>query len=258
MRTVIAVTILAMGIMATNPLRAEQTAAATGSQAELSRAATANKYLFVFVTENNDDATQAARKTFETAAGKLADQAAWITVDRTDAAEKEFVQKYGLAQAPMPLVLAFAPNGAITGGFPAAQLTEQRLRDALVSPGMQHCLKALQERKLVLVCVQNGNTKSNDVALQGVNDFKADARFAKVTEVVKIDPTVAAEAKFLGQLQIDPKATEATTALLAPPGAVLAKFTGATEKKTLEAALQKASSGCGPGASSGCCPAPKK
>jgi len=170
------------------------------------------------------------------------------------AAEKEFVQKYGLANAPMPLVLAFAPNGAITGGFPATQLTEQRLQDALVSSGMQKCLKALQEGKLVLVCVQNGSTKSNDAALQGVNDFKADAKFAKVTEIVKIDPTVAAEQKFLSQLKIDPKATEATTAVLAPPGRVLATFNGATEKKTMEAALQKASSGCGPGASSGCCP----
>jgi hypothetical protein len=254
MKGIIAVGIMAMGIMAAGWVSAEQTAATAGSQAGISRAAAANKFLLVFVAENNTDATQATRKTFESAADKLADQTEWIAVDRNDTAEKEFVQKYGLATAPMPLVLAFAPNGAITGGFPAAQLTEQRLRDALVSPGMQQCLKALQERKLVLVCVQNGNTKSNDVALQGVNDFKADARFAKLTDVVKIDPTDAAEQKLLGQLQIDPKATEASTALLAPPGAVLAKFTGATEKKTLEAALQKASSGCGPGASSGCCP----
>jgi hypothetical protein len=254
MKRIIVVGIMAMGIMAANRVGAEQTATIAGSQAGISRAAAANKFLFVFVTENNDDATQAARRTFETAAGKLADQTEWIAVDRNNTAEKEFVQKYGLATSPMPLVLAFAPNSAITAGFPAAQLTEQRLRDALVSPGMQQCLKALQDRKLVLVCVQNGSTKSNDAALQGVNDFKADAKFAKVTEVVKIDPTAATEQTFLGQLQIDPKATEATTALLAPPGTVLAKFTGATEKKTLEAALQKASSGCGPAAASGCCP----
>ena len=252
MKRIFTIGILAMGIMAAHRVGAESTAPATGSQAGLSRAAADNKFLFVFVTENNDDATQAARKTFETEAGKLADQAAWIAENRNDAAEKEFVLKNGLARAPMPLALAFAPNGAISGGFPAAQLTEQRLRDTLVSPGMQQCFKALQERKLVFVCVQNGSTKSNDAALQGVNDFKADARFAKVTEVVKIDPTAAAEQKFLGQLKIDPKATEATTALLAPPGAIMGTFTGATDKKALEAALQKASSGCSPG--SGCCP----
>jgi hypothetical protein len=257
MKRIIAVGIITMAIMATTRVGAEQTTTPDGSQAGLSRAAAANKFLFVFVAENNNDATQATRKTFETALAKLADQTEWIAVDRTDAGEKGFVQKYGLATSPMPLVLAFAPNGAITGGFPAAQLTEQRLRDALVSPGMAQCLKALQERKLVLVCVQNGSTKSNDAALRGVNDFKADARFAKVTEIVKIDPTAAAEQKLLGQLQIDPKNTDAVTALLAPPGSVLAKFQGATEKKTLEAALQKASSGCGAGASSGCC-APKK
>ena len=251
-----------MGIMAANRAGAEQPATTAGSQAALSKAAADKKFVFVFVTENNDDATQAARKTFETAAGKLADWATWVAVDRNADSEKEFVQKFGLARAPMPLVLAFAPNGAITGGFPASQLTEQRLQDTLVGDGMQQCLKALQARKLVFVCVQNGTTKLNDVATQGVNDFKADAKYAPITEVVKLDPTAAGNDKFLAQLKIDPKATEATTAMLAPPGALLAKFTGATEKKSLEAALQKASSGCGPSGcgpgAAGCGPAPKK
>ena len=256
MKIVIAVGIAAVSIMATGRVGAEPSVAPAGSQTALSRAAVASKFLFVFVTDNNNDATQAAHKTFETAVAKLADQAQWVTVNRTDAAEQKFVQKNGLATAPMPLVLAFAPNGAITAGFPAAQLTEPRLQDALASPGLQQCLKALQERKLVFVCVQNGSTKSNDAALQGVNEFKADARYAKLTEVVTIDPTVAAEQKFMSQLKVDPKATEATTVFLAPPGKPLATFHGATTKTSLEAALQTASSGCTPG--SGCCCAPKK
>ena len=114
MRKVIAVGIVAVSIMATNRVGAEPSVAPAGSQAAISRAAAAGKFLFVFVTDNNNDATQATRKTFETAVAKLADQAQWVAVNRTDTAEKEFVQKNGLATAPMPLVLAFAPNGAIT------------------------------------------------------------------------------------------------------------------------------------------------
>ena len=60
------------------------------------------------------------------------------------------------------------------------------------------------------------------------------------------------------QLKADPKAKTATTAFLAPPGVVLAIIEGATSKENLPASLKKAASGCGPGASFGCCPPPKK
>jgi hypothetical protein len=137
----------------------------------------------------------------------------------------------------------------------AGDLTEQRLRDAVASPAMQQCLKALQERKLVFVCVQNGQTKSNEAAMKGVNEFKADPQFAESTEIVKVDPTDAKEAKLLAQLKADPKSKTANTALLAPPGMVVTSLEGATSKAGLEAALKKAAASCAPG--SGCCPAPK-
>ena len=224
--------------------------------AVLDRAATEKKYAFVLFFKEDNELTAAQRKVFDAALAKLSDKALPCVVNAGNPAEKEIVAKFRVASAPMPLVLAVAPNGAITGGFPG-QFDEPALLGAIASPNMQQCLKALQERKLVFVCVQSGTTKLNDKAMQGVTDFKADARYAKLTEIIKVDPTDAGEQKLLGQLQVDPKATEATTAFLAPPGMVLGKFQGATEKKTLEAALQKASSGCGSGASSGCC-SPKK
>ena len=61
----------------------------------------------------------------------------------------------------MPLVLAVAPNGAVTGGFPTT-FEKQQLVDAIATPSTQKCLKALQDGKLVFLCVQNGETKSND------------------------------------------------------------------------------------------------
>jgi hypothetical protein len=229
-------------------------AAPANGQATLDRAATEKKYAFVFFFKEDNEQTAAQRKVFDAALAKLADKALPVVVNAGNADEKDIVAKYRVASAPMPLVLAVAPNGAITGGFPG-KFDEPALLDAVAGAGMQQCMKALQDRRLVFVCVQNGTTKSNDAAMQGVNDFKADAKFAKLTEVVKVDPTDAGERKLLGQLQVDPKATEATTAFLAPPGVLLAKVTGATDKKTLEAALQKASSGsgCGPGSSS-CAP----
>jgi hypothetical protein len=118
-------------------------------------------------------------------------------------------------------------------------------------------MKHLQDGKLVFVCVQNGKTKSNDAAMQGVRDFKADERFASATEIVMLDPTDSAEASFLADMKIDPKTEEAMTVFLVPPGSAIAQYKGATDKAELAAMLQKAGSGacaggsCGPG---GCGP----
>ncbi len=224
--------------------------------AALEKAASANQTLFTFVFEGKDQSTSTIRKNFETTLAKLGDQAQWTSLDRTDPTEKSFVTKYGLDRAPMPLVLAVAPNGAITGGFPAAQTTEDRLRDALASQGLRECLKSLQARRLVMVCLQNGRTQANEEAMKGVNDFKVDAQFGSVTDIVRVDPSDPREAKLMGQLQANPNTKTATTAFLAPPGVLVAKVEGATTKDSLLASLQKAMASCAPG--SGCCPAPKK
>ena len=103
--------------------------------------------------------------------------ARWVALDVTDSSEKAVVAKFDLSRALMPLVLAIAPNGAITGGFPT-KCKEQQLLDAFATPVAEKVMKQLQDNKLVFVCVQNGKTKSNEAAMQGIRDFKADARFA--------------------------------------------------------------------------------
>ena len=150
----------------------------------------------------------------------------------------------------MPLVLALAPNGAITGGFPG-KFEEKQLLAAFASPATERCMKSLQDGKLVFLCIQNAKTKSNDAAMKGVNDFKADERFGHATTVITLDPTDKKEAAFLADLQVAPEITEATTVFLVPPGRPVAKYDGATDKQTLVDTLGKASTGCGPG---GCCP----
>ena len=245
----------------TPPARPVPTLVAVSSgkgAAAMSHAVEANAYLFAFFYEKDDDATRAARKTFDEAVKKITPAAQSVAVDRTAPEEKEFVAKFGIERTPMPFALAFAPNGAVTGGFKGEDVTEERLRDAVAGPGLQQCLKALQARRLVLVCLQNGRTQANDAAMKGVNEFKADPKYGGLTDIVKVDPSDAKEAKLLAQLQADPQAKEAFTALLAPPGVMVAKVSGPTTKDALMASLQKATSSCAPGAGSGCCPPAKK
>jgi hypothetical protein len=158
----------------------------------------------------------------------------------------------------MPLALAIAPNGAVTGGFPK-NFTEDQLLGAVVSPGMQKALKALQGRKLVLLCVQNDSTRSNEAALKGVKEFKADPKFGQATEIVMVDPANAEESRLLKSFKVDPGIDEAVTVFLAPPGTPIATYRGATDKNMMMAKLTSTVSacagGCGPG---GCGPAAGK
>lgn len=222
--------------------------------AAIDSAAKAKKYLFIFCYTSDDEQTQKMRKLFDVATTKVRKRANSTKVNIADPAEKGIVEKFKLNSAPSPLVLVLAPNGAVTGGFPVS-FEEKQLMEAFVSPCAENCLRALQDGKLVLLCVQNASSNSKDAALKGVTDFKADPRFAQFTQIVMLNPTDVAETKFLGQLQVDPKSSEAITVFLTPPGAVLGKFNGATDKARLVTALSTASSGgCGSGSKSGCCP----
>lgn len=233
--------------------------ARTGSaMAAIAQAARAKKYLFLFFSKDSLEPTRTMRTVFQAATAKVTDRAETLAVDVNDPAEKEIVAKFMLDRAPMPLVLVLAPNGAITGGFPT-KFEEKDLLDAFASPGTEQCMKHLQENKLVLLCVQNERTKSNDAALQAARDFKADVRFREAAEIVVLDPADKAEAKFLSDLKIDPATAEAMTAFLAPPGTAIALFQGPVTKDALVNTLQTAMSSscaggtCGPG---GCAPKP--
>ena len=62
-----------------------------------------------------------------------------------------------------------------------------------------------------------------------------------------LNPADKAEQHFLADLQVDPRTTTAVTVLVMPPGAPVARFTGALTKDKIEAAVKAAQSSCGPG-----------
>jgi hypothetical protein len=182
---------------------------------------------------------------------KVADRAELAAINVSDPAGKTIVAKYGIDRSPVPLVLALAPNGAITKGFPLT-LDENQLSQAFVSPAMATCLKALQARKLVLLSVQSRSPNMRQVSLQpGVTEFASDARFAAATEIVSVDAADPAEAALLEEFQVDPQSSKPVTVLLAPPGSVLAKFEGPVTKEQIAAKLASAQSGCCPGGKCG-------
>ena len=209
-----------------------------------------NKHLFIFFYKDQNERTLRSQKVFDQVSEKIGDQAIFIKVKANDPSENPIIEKFNLKRSPMPFVLALAPNGAVTGSF--SSFREEQLIDSLVSPGMASCLKVLQDKKIVFLCLQNEQTRNNETALYGVKDFKADSRFGGAAEIIMINPSDIQEQNFLNQLAIDTHSNEATTVFIAPPAETIGQYKGATSKDRFISDLQNAVSGCcGPG---GCCP----
>ena len=221
--------------------------------AAIESAASDDKYLFIFFWKTDNAQTERMQGVFQSAMDKWSESTDSIVANITDSDEKAAVDRFGVSRAPMPLVIALAPNGAITKGLPY-RFDEEGLQECFVSPGTAKCMKAVQDSKLILLCVQNEESEFSESALQSVEDFKADERFATATEVIALDPADEAEASFLQDLGVDPETPQAVTLLLAPTGQLVASFVGAVTKDQIVAEVQAgpcADGECGPG---GCCP----
>jgi hypothetical protein len=188
------------------------------------------------------------RRTLDAALVKRGGQATATSVKVGDPAEKAMVDRFGLSRSPMPLVLAVAPNGAITGGFPV-KLTEQDVAAAILSRGMAACLKATQDKKVVLLCVQPAG--GSGALPAGVSELKADAQYGPVTEVVTVRADDPAEASLLTVFGVTTKPGVVTTVLLGASGRRLAAFEGPFTRQQVIDKLKSAQGGCCPGGKCG-------
>lgn len=195
------------------------TMADSPGQSSVASAARQKQFAFIMFYRANDAKTQAMYKLLKTELASR-NNAALVPVKITDPQEKAIVDQYDASRTPMPAVMAVAPNGAITGVF-AQKLTAAHVEAAIVTPAQTRCMRALQDKKLVLLCVQP--IGSNDVPI-GVQQFKADKLNANRTHLVSLQAGDPAEAKFLQQLKVRPDTRSTITAFMAPPGVLLGTF----------------------------------
>jgi hypothetical protein len=236
--------------------RAEGRSSTPGSgQQAIDRAAQAGHYLFIYFYDGRSPETLSRQEVLSAGARQLGREVELAVVDITDPDDVSFARKQRVARAPMPMVLAFAPTGAVTGAF-SDDLTPETLRTAFVSPAMESSLARLQLNHLVLICVQSASTRWNEEAMEGASDFVADERFAGNADVVMLDPSNPAEREFLATLGVDPATPDAVTILMVPPGTAVAQVVGKSDKTTLIKELEASATrpGCAQGAGSGCCP----
>lgn len=231
---------LAMACFSSKLFAAEQ-AQVPASQVALTTASEQKKFTYILFHRDNSAAVDRQLNALKTGLASKADKATYITVNITSPEEKATVTKFNVSRYPMPLVLAVAPNGAITG-VSASTVNSKFIEDALATPHMTECMKSMQSNKLVLLCV-HGSEKGKTP--EGVQKFIADPHYSKRVAVVSMQAADPQETRFLKDLQIAASASgETTVVFMAPPGVLVGKFPGNVTETELGQKLHAAGKCC--------------
>lgn len=207
----------------------------------LADAADKQQYTFLIFYKDEGRSTQAMAETMKRGIAAHNGGAAIAYVNVANQSDRALVDRLDVSRAPMPLAMAIAPNGAITGVFPRKVSAEQIVH-SFVTPAMASCMKTMQGGKLALLCVL---PSSRSRAPAGVQAFCADPQFKDRVVVLTVQSDDPEEVEFLQELAGEGHAAnESMIALFAPPGALVGTFSSAASVDELAAALHKAGKCC--------------
>jgi|SaaInlV_200m_DNA_2_1039689.scaffolds.fasta_scaffold07753_3 hypothetical protein len=219
-------------------------------KSKIEKANKQGKAVFLVVTEpsvtNTKNAEIIANKAHEIYSKSIV-----ITMDRSNAANKELLTKYRLSGAQLPLILVIASNGVVTGGFISNQATSEKIVALVPSPKKAEVLLALNNEKSVFVVVSNKSMSKNKEVIS--NCEQACEQMRDKAEVVNIDLDDINEQKFLEELKVNQKASQPQTYILNTKGQITGSLSGAVDVKTLVATATKKNSSCCPSGGSGSC-----
>lgn len=216
-------------------------AGASSPEGQLQEAQQTGKFTFVVFYRDNSSPTQSMLQTVQKAVQSHAAQATIATVNIMTAEGEALAEKFNVSRAPMPMTVAVAPNGAVTGLF-SRKVSQANLDAAIVPPVMMQCMKQLQEQKLVFVCL----TKSDQASVPaGVQGLRLDPLFKDRLALVPLNVQDPAEARLMKQLKVEANQVQGPyAALIAPPGVLVGHFTGSSTTEEIAAAIHKAGKCC--------------
>lgn len=226
------VCLMATAAYCQQPSPAEQT---------LAKNAEAGRYTFLVFYKQEGVATQSMLQAVKQHTATRTEEASVSLVPAGHPSEKRLVDKLGVSRAPMPLCVVMAPNGAVTGLFQKAPSAKE-VANAFVTPTMTHCMKAMQEGKIVLISVERNGDATPAAA---VADFQADPHYQNRVATVTLNPADPKETDFLSQLDLDAANKDAiATILLAPPGVLVGKYKADAVHADMAAELAAAGKCC--------------
>ena len=229
--------------------------ASTSEQLEI---AVSNGHVaFVLVTEPSVSGIDQAKQTIQDAMTQVPGSV-MIESNRADAVNSDFVNKYKMAAAPVPLILVFASNGVMAGGNIASKLTTQQLVAMAPSPKKAEVLKSIQSGQAVYLTASRSGMALKTKVASGC--AAACAQMMGKGATVEVDMDDPVEKGFLNQLKVDMQSTEPVTVVINAKGQITGTYSGMVGVENLMASATKvvASGCCPPNSGKTCAPTPAK
>lgn len=209
--------------------------------AALQQSQEAGRFTFIVFYKDNSPQTQQMLQVVQQSITSQSQKATLATASMASAQGQALAEKFQVSRAPMPMTVAVAPNGAVTGLFPR-QVAKANIDAAIVPPVMMECMKELQAQKLVFVCL----TKSEQAAVPaGVRALQLDPMFKDRMALIGLNVEDTTEARLMQQLKVDAGMVQGPyAALIAPPGVLVGHFSGTSTADQIAAAIHKAGKCC--------------
>jgi len=168
-----------------------------------------------------------------------------VEMDRSQAANRALVKRYGLAGVGVPMVLVIASNGAPGGGAGPDPKAAERMLSLLPSPRKADTLLALFEHKAAFVVVTTPKMPHRMAVLTACQ--AAAIALEGKAAVIEVSPTDKKELGFLKVLGADLKAADAVVHVYGLSGKKTGTLKDSVTSDALVAAAKKKASCCAGG-----------
>ncbi|NTW31638.1 MAG: hypothetical protein HGB12_03275 [Bacteroidetes bacterium] len=218
-------------------------------KASLEKAKKDGNSVFMVVTGTGD--TELAKALLMAgSANKSVKKSVVVQMNRDDKINANLVTEYGVASAPLPLILVFSPNSVLAGGYLLTEATADKLVKLIPSPKHDAVLQALNNKKSVYIVATKKSFTDKAKVIE--NCKAAVVQMAYKAELIQIDMDDAKEKTFLELLKINTSSASAATVVINSRGQISGTFYELKDAATLVALAKKVSSGgCAPGACGG-------
>jgi len=173
-----------------------------------------------------------------------------VMMDREDKNNNDLVTKYGLAGAPLPVLLAISPKGVLAGGYLLKDATVDLLVKLIPSPKQDEVLIALNNKKSIFIVASKSTFTDKAKAIE--NCKSAVALNGNKTELVEVDLSDTKEKSFLELLKVNTAATSTATVVVNNKGQIAGTFYELKDAASLAKLANKVISGCGSGCAKPC------
>ena len=173
-----------------------------------------------------------------------------VKMDRDDKNNATLVTEYGIAGAPLPILLVISPKGVLAGGYLLKDATADILVKSIPSPKQDEVLLALNNKKSIFVVAAKSTFTDKAKAIE--NCKSAVTLNGNKSQLVEVDISDTKEKTFIELLKINTATASTATVVVNSKGQITGTFYEPKDAASLVTLANKAVSGCGSGCAKPC------